>query len=231
MSRGFPGEASAWTALLPRSQPAWLLPRRALPDERLARKTDPVIFQQPARVPAAIGVFMFAMVCAGAVAAQTSTGLGRPATGVEIEAWGPIIGPDGAGLPPGRATAADGGRVYERWCARCHGVTGTEGPDTRLVGGQGSLEGDQPQKTVGSYWPAATTLWDYVNRAMPFDQAGALTADEVYATVAYVLYLNDIVGIDDPIDAATLPAVEMPNRNGFVTDPRPDIGPAASPGP
>ena len=92
MSRGFPGEASAWTVWLPRSQPAWLLPRRAVPDERLARKTDPVIFQQPARVPAAIGVFMLAMVCAGVVTAHTTRiGLGRPATPVEIEAWGPII--------------------------------------------------------------------------------------------------------------------------------------------
>ena len=238
MSSGFLGEASAWTALLPRSQPAWLFPRRALPDERLARKTGLVIIQQPASgvrhttgVPVAIGVFMLAMVCAGVAAAQTTrTGLGRPATPVEIESWGPIIGPDGAGLPPGRATAADGRPVYQRRCARCHGLTGREGPDTRLAGGQGSLEGDQPQKTVGSYWPAATTLWDYVNRAMPFDRPGGLTADEVYATVAYVLYLNDIVAIDDPIGAATLPAVEMPNRDGFVTDPRPDIAPTAPPG-
>ncbi len=213
MSSGFPGEASAW-------------------------KTGLVIFQQPASgvrhttgVPVAIGVFMLAMVCAGVAAAQpTRTGLGRPATPVEIESWGPIIGPDGAGLPPGRATAADGRPVYQRRCARCHGLTGREGPDTRLAGGQGSLEGDQPQKTVGSYWPAATTLWDYVNRAMPFDRPGGLTADEVYATVAYVLYLNDIVAIDDPIGAATLPAVEMPNRDGFVTDPRPDIAPTAPPG-
>ncbi len=178
------------------------------------------------------GVVLAAVLVTATVTAQTPTiGLGRPATPVEIEAWGPIIGPDGAGLPPGRATAADGRPVYERQCARCHGLTGREGPDTRLAGGQGSLEGDQPEKTVGSYWPAVTTLWDYVNRAMPFDQPGVLTADEVYATVAYVLYLNDVVGIDDPIDAATLPAIEMPNRDGFVTDPRPDIAPTASPGP
>ena len=232
MSRGFPGEASAWTALLPRSRPAWLLPRRALPDERLARKTDPIIFQQPARVPAAIGVFMLAMVCAGGVAAQTTgTGLGRPATSSEIETWGAIIGPDGDGLPPGRATAAEGRALYDRRCAACHGPTGQEGPDARLAGGQGSLAGDQPRKTVGSYWPVATTLWDYVNRAMPFNQPGSLSAPEVYATVAYVLYLNDIVDIDDPIDATILPTIEMPNRYGFVADPRPDVATAASPGP
>ncbi len=177
------------------------------------------------------GVVLAAVLVTATVTAQTPTiGLGRPATPVEIEAWGPIIGPDGAGLPPGRATAADGRPVYERQCARCHGLTGREGPDTRLAGGQGSLEGDQPEKTVGSYWPAVTTLWDYVNRAMPFDQPGVLTADEVYATVAYVLYLNDVVGIDDPVDAATLPAIEMPNRDGFVPDARPDIAPTASPG-
>lgn len=179
---------------------------------------------------AAAGVLFAAMLVTTLVAQTPTTGLGRPATPVEIEAWGSIIGPDGAGLPPGRATAADGRPVYARQCARCHGPTGREGPDTRLAGGQGSLEGDQPQKTVGSYWPAATTLWDYVNRAMPFDQPGVLTADDVYGTVAYVLYLNDVVGIDDPIDAATLLAIEMPNRDGFVPDARPDIAPTASPG-
>ena len=87
----------------------------------------------------------------------------------------------------------------------CHGPTGQEGPDDRLAGGQGSLAGDQPRKTVGSYWPAATTLWDYVNRAMPFNQPGSLSADEVYGVVAYVLYLNDLVGEQDPVDADTLP--------------------------
>ncbi len=181
---------------------------------------------------AAAGVALVAWLVTATVAAQTpTTGLGRPATPVEIEAWGPIIGPGGAGLPPGRATATEGRAVYQRRCARCHGQTGTEGPDTRLVGGQGSLGGDQPQKTVGSYWPVATTLWDYVNRAMPFDQPGSLTADEVYATVAYVLYLNDVVGGDDSIDAATLPSIEMPNRDGFVPDARPDLAAVPSPGP
>jgi len=182
------------------------------------------------RTAAAVGVVV-TLLAAATLAAQTPTGLGRPATPVEIEAWGPIIGPDGAGLPPGRATAAEGRPVYQRRCASCHGVTGIEGPDTRLAGGLGSLGGDQPQKTVGSYWPAATTLWDYVNRAMPFEQPGALTSDEVYATVAYVLFLNDVVGGDDPIDAATLPRIEMPNRDGFVPDARPDLASAPSPGP
>lgn len=163
------------------------------------------------------------------VAAQTTaggsglTGLGSPATPEEIDAWGAIVGPAGEGLPAGGGTAAEGRSLYDRRCAACHGATGREGPDDALAGGQGSLAGGQARKTVGSFWPAATTLWDYVNRAMPFNQPGSLAPDEVYAVVAYVLYLNDIVGEDDRIDAGTLPQVEMPNRGGFVADPRPDL--------
>ena len=179
-----------------------------------------------------LAVFLAAL-CLSLVAAsaQTPSGLGRSVSGAEIEAWGAIIGPDGEGLPAGRATATEGRAVYARRCARCHGVNGNDGPDDRLVGGVGSLASDEPRKTVGSYWPLATTLWDYVNRAMPFDQPGLLTADEVYGAVAYVLYLNDIVDTDDPIDATTLPAVQMPNRDGFVPDARPDVGEASSPNP
>ncbi len=157
-------------------------------------------------------------------AAQTQgTGLGRQVTPTEVARWGPIIGPDGDGLPAGRSTPAEGRAVYDRRCAACHGPTGQEGPDAPLAGGQGSLATEQARKTVGSYWPVATTLWDYVNRAMPFNQPGSLSAEEVYAAVAYVLYLNDLIGEDDPVDAETLPRIEMPNRNGFVADPRPDI--------
>ena len=92
-----------------------------------------------------------------------------------------------------------------------------------LVGGKGSLATSKPQKTVGSYWPYATTLWDYIRRAMPFDHPGTLTPDEVYRATAYVLFLNGIVGEQDVLDQTTLPKVKMPNRNGFVADPRPDI--------
>ena len=185
------------------------------------------------RVRAALAAMALPLICAGAVWAQTPSGgarltdLGTPATPEEIDAWGPIVGPDGEGLPAGSGTAAEGRALYDRRCAACHGSTGQEGPDDRLAGGQGSLAGDGARKTVGSYWPAATTLWDYVNRAMPFNQPGSLAPDEVYAVVAYVLFLNDLVGEDDPIDAGTLPRVEMPNRDGFVPDARPDVGVAS----
>ena len=170
-----------------------------------------------------------ALAAAGAAAAQTPsggdarTGLGSPATPEEIAAWGPIVGPAGEGLPAGGGTAAEGRALYGRRCAACHGAAGREGPDDRLAGGRGSLAGAQAQKTVGSFWPAATTLWDYVNRAMPFNRPGSLAPGEVYAVVAYVLHLNGIVGEDDRIDADSLPRIEMPNRGGFVPDPRPDL--------
>lgn len=177
-----------------------------------------------------VGALALAASVGGVPLAQTSAptyGIGRAATPVEIGEWGANIGPNGEGLPPGKATAADGKNVYERRCARCHGLTGTEGPDDLLVGGAGTLASEEPRKTVGSYWPFATTLWDYTNRAMPFDQPGSLSPDEVYGAVAYVLFLNEIVGENDPIDALTLPRVRMPNRNGFTADPRPDVGPAS----
>ena len=181
---------------------------------------------------AGLALVSLAMLGAGELAGQTSrTGLGRLVTPSELETWGAIIGPDGGGLPSGQATAAEGRDLYQGRCAGCHGLTGWEGPDARLAGGRGSLAGDQPRKTVGSYWPAATTLWDYVNRAMPFNQPGSLTSDEVYAAVAYVLFLNGLVDEQDLVNADTLPRIEMPNRGGFVADPRPDIVATQAPRP
>jgi S-disulfanyl-L-cysteine oxidoreductase SoxD len=133
------------------------------------------------------------------------------------------VTPDGKGLPPGSATAADGKEVYARRCETCHGPTGAEGPQDVLVGGKGSLATPRPLKTVGSYWPYATTLWDYIRRAMPFDHPGTLSVTELYGATAYVLFLNGIVGEHDTLNETTLRQVQMPNRNGFVADPRPDI--------
>jgi mono/diheme cytochrome c family protein len=156
--------------------------------------------------------------------AQSPTfGVGRTPTPDELKAINIEVTPDGAGLPTGSGTAATGKAVYTSRCETCHGPTGTEGPQDMIAGGRGSLATPTPLKTVGSYWPYATTLWDYIHRAMPFDHPGTMTADEIYATTAYVLYLNGIIAEQDAINQTTLPQVKMPNRNGFTSDPRPDV--------
>jgi cytochrome c len=168
---------------------------------------------------------MFVAWAGVASAAQSPTfGVGRAPKSDDLKAIDIDVTPDGAGLPPGSGTAAAGKDVYTRRCETCHGPTGKEGPQDVLVGGNGSLATAKPQKTIGSYWPYATTLWDYIRRAMPFDHPGTLTADEIYGTTAYLLFLNGIVGEHDIVDQSTLPKVQMPNRNGFTADPRPDIG-------
>jgi S-disulfanyl-L-cysteine oxidoreductase SoxD len=166
-----------------------------------------------------------ALLWAAAVAAgQGPTyGLGRTASSDEIRKHDIFVPPSGANLPAGRGTAEQGKAVYAAQCARCHGATGREGPEDVLVGGVGSLTSPRPQKTVGSYWPYATTLWDYINRAMPFDRPGVLAPDDVYAVTAYVLQLNGIVSATDVLDAKSLPRVRMPNRDGFIPDGRPDV--------
>ena len=148
--------------------------------------------------------------------------VGRAPTPDEVKAWDIAIGPDGKELPPGRGTVPRGKVVYVEQCARCHGATAIEGPESPLVGGRGTLATAKPVKTVGSYWPYATTLFDYINRAMPFDRPTVLSADDVYAVTGYLLNLNGIITEQDVMDAKTLTAVRMPNRDGFVPDPRPD---------
>ncbi|MEJ2239816.1 MAG: cytochrome c [Gemmatimonadales bacterium] len=127
------------------------------------------------------------------------------------------IAPDGANLPSGSGTPAAGKIVYEMNCMRCHGAEAASGEKLAdpLVGGIGSLSGAAPKKTVGSFWPYATTLFDYTRRAMPLDAPMSLTDDEVYAVTAYILSLNGIIESDAVMNAQTLPKVEMPNRNGF----------------
>src|SRR5262252_1670069 len=134
-------------------------------------------------------------------------GLGREATPAEVAAWDVSIPPDGAGLPPGRGTPAQGAVIYAQKCQNCHGEKGGGQPNDRLVGGQG---------TIASYWPYATTLFDYVRRAMPYTQSHSLTDDEVYAVTEYLLHLNGIIAEMSVMDAVTLPKVRMPNRENFI---------------
>jgi S-disulfanyl-L-cysteine oxidoreductase SoxD len=153
-------------------------------------------------------------------------GFGQPATDEEIAGWDIDIAPDGAGLPSGSGTVQQGKELFDRLGAKCHGAKGEggEGGAPPLVGGIGSLNTDKPVKTVGSYWPYATTLFDYIRRAMPADKPQSLAPDEVYALCAYLLYLNGIVEEDAVMDADTLPKVIMPNHAGFTSpDPRPDV--------
>jgi S-disulfanyl-L-cysteine oxidoreductase SoxD len=157
-----------------------------------------------------------ALASAAALAAETPN-LGRAATAEEVASWDISVGPDGAGLPPGSGTPKQGEAVYAAKCQACHGEKGAGKPNDQLVGGQGSLPGDKPAlKTVGSYWPYATTVFDYVRRAMPYNESKSLTNDEVYAVAAYILNLNGAIAEGDTMDAQTLPKVKMPNRDGFV---------------
>lgn len=149
--------------------------------------------------------------------------IGRPATEADIHAWNIDISPTGEGLPLGQGTVSRGAAVYAGTCADCHGSTGMEGPMTQLVGGQGTLATDKPIKTIGSFWPYATTLFDYLYRAMPYTVPQSLTPDEIYSVIAWLLHRNGIVPEDMVIDAKTLPRIHMPNQEGFVPDPRPDV--------
>jgi hypothetical protein len=150
--------------------------------------------------------------------------VGRAATADEIKATDQFMAPDGTGLPAGKGTAADGRDIYSRRCARCHGAQGQGDEEGPLVGGKGSLKTAKPLKTVGSFWPYATTIYDYVHRAMPFDNPGLLDANQTYSVVALILHMNGIIGEKDEMNAQTLPKVKMPNRDGFVKDNRPDTG-------
>jgi cytochrome c len=149
----------------------------------------------------------------------------RPATDAEIKAKDYTVLPDGTGLPPGHGDAAAGKAIYIEKCRDCHSEKGEgkQGQYPALVGGKGSLATKSPVKTVGSLWPYATTLFDYVRRAMPYDHPRSLSDDQVYAVSAYVLFMNGIVGENEEMNAKTLPQVKMPNRDGFVPDARPDV--------
>src|SRR5215467_750005 len=177
------------------------------------------------RYSAILAILIAALASTIPLSAQSPTfGVGRPASQDEIRDLRAAIAPDGTGLPEGSGTATAGREVFDMQCARCHGMRAQGDVGPALVGGQGTLATARPLKTVGSFWPYATTLWDYINRAMPFDKPGLLKPSEVYAVAAYVLYLNGIIRDVDVMDSKTLPKVRMPNRDGFVSDPRPDVG-------
>jgi cytochrome c len=133
------------------------------------------------------------------------------------------IRPDGEGLPAGKGDYATGKKVYETSCTACHSEDMPSGQALRLIGGRGTLATKNPVMTVESYWPYATTLFDYVRRAMPFQAPGSLTADEVYSISAYILAEANVFDKTTVRDAQSLPRVQMPNREGFIPDPRPEL--------
>lgn len=161
--------------------------------------------------------------CAGAAQAQGPYGIGRVATLAEIGGWNIDIGRDGSELPPGNGTVSHGREVFEQQCAACHGEKGQGDIGDQLVGGQGSLGTPKPVRTVGSYWPYAPTLFDYIRRAMPQNAPQSLSNEDVYAVSAYILNLNGLLPADATLDAKSLAAIKMPNRDKFVGDPRPDV--------
>jgi mono/diheme cytochrome c family protein len=160
-------------------------------------------------------------VAAAPAALAQAPQFGQPIAPADIAPWDISIGPDGAGLPPGSGTATQGEAIYVAKCQACHGEKGSGKPNDALAGGVGTLAPDKvPMKTVGSFWPYATTLFDYVRRAMPFQDTQSLTSDELYAVSAYILHLNGIVAANEVLDAQSLPKVRMPNRDGFIPFPR-----------
>ena len=155
-------------------------------------------------------------------ASAQSIGLGTPATPEQIAGWNIGVRPDGQGLRPGKGTAEKGEVIFQERCATCHGEFG-EGKDRWpvLAGGHGTLTADRPEKTIGSFWPSASTLFDYIKRAMPYGNAQSLTDDELYSVVAYILNLNEV--IKDPkfeLNEKTYATIKMPNADGFYDDDR-----------
>jgi cytochrome c len=150
-------------------------------------------------------------------------GIGRAATSEEIAGWNIAVRGDGHNLPPGTGTAREGEELYVTHCAACHGDFG-EGLERwpALMGGRGSLRSDQPKRSIGSFWQHAPAVFDYIRRAMPYAAPQSLSNDEYYAITAYVLFLNELIGEDDKMDATSLPKLAMPNRDGFVLEGRPD---------
>ena len=168
-----------------------------------------------------IVVGLVALVSAPAVAGKL--GIGREATPAEIKGWDIDVRPDGQGLPEGKGTVAQGEELFQGKCAVCHGEF-AEGVDRWpvIAGGLDTLASDRPVKTIGSYWPYLSTAYDYIFRAMPFGNAQSLSPDEVYALLAYILNMNDLVDEDFELSKSNFLSVRLPNENNFIDDPRPD---------
>src|ERR1700720_1854411 len=166
---------------------------------------------------------VIALACATSAQAQGPYGIGRSATPAEIAGWNIDIDRYGNNLPPGTGGVIHGREVFDQQCAACHGAKGEGGIGAQLGGGGGPLATAQPVRTVGSYWPYAPTLFDYIRRAMPQNAPQSLSNEDVYAVSACILNLNGLLPADATLDAKTLSAIKMPNRGMFTSDPRPDV--------
>jgi S-disulfanyl-L-cysteine oxidoreductase SoxD len=177
----------------------------------------------PMREPCIAAFALFALACTTPARAQSTYGIGRAATPAEIAGWNIDVDREGNNLPPGSGSVNHGREVFDQQCAACHGAKGEGGVGDRLVGGQGTLATPNPVRTVGSYWPYAPTLFDYIRRAMPQNAPQSLSSEDVYAVSAYILHLNGLLPAEATLDARSLTAIKMPNRNMFVGDSRPDV--------
>jgi S-disulfanyl-L-cysteine oxidoreductase SoxD len=174
------------------------------------------MFMRSAMIPA-VGL---ALCLATRAVAAEGPNLGKPVDQADIAAWDISVAPDGTGLPTGTGTSAQGASVYAEKCTQCHGPDGKGGVQgvtaSPLVGGGPITDISAAQKTIANFWPYPTTLFDYIRRAMPWQQPRSLTNDEVYALTAFILAQNKLIGENDAMNAQTLPMVKMPNRGGFI---------------
>lgn len=159
----------------------------------------------------------FALLIPALTLAETTPNLGQPTTSAQVKQWNTDIFPNGEGLPSGKGTALYGKKVYQKYCVSCHGIKGIGASADELAGAKHGLTDNPPDKTIGTYWPYATTIFDFTRRAMPLDNPGSLNNSQLYAVTAYLLYLNNIIDENTIIDAQSLPHIKMPNRNGFIS--------------
>ena len=174
-------------------------------------------------VSAVVLLTSFGIACISPMAKADELNIGRDLKPGELDSWKINVFSDGKGLPQGQGTVSKGQGIYQAACAGCHGIKLEGGFGPALVGGKGSLTTSKPLKTVGSYWPYATTLFDYIRRAMPFQSPQSLTNDDVYSVSGYILHVNGLMKNDAVVNAKTLQAVQMPNRDAFYVDDRPDV--------